>query len=54
MEAVLGGQQDSVGGKLSVDTLDSARSLGESLRNANDFVRVGHGVGRGKHSKQLE
>jgi hypothetical protein len=47
MEVIPGGQPDVAGRKLSFDTLDSARFLGENLRKEQTVVRVGHDVGRG-------
>jgi len=47
MEVIPGGQPDAAGRKLSVDTLDGARSLGENPRKEQTVVRMGHAVGRG-------
>jgi len=47
MEFIPGGQPDPAGRKLSIDTLRSARSLGENPRKEQTVVRMGHGVGRG-------
>jgi len=47
MEVIPGGQPDAAGRKLSIDTLDSARSLSENQRSEQTVVRMGHGVGRG-------
>jgi len=46
MEVIRGGQPDAAGRKLSIDTLDSACSLGENPRKEQTFARMGHGVGR--------
>jgi len=47
MEVIPGGPPDVAGRKLSIDTLDSARSLGENQRKEQTVVRMGHGVGKG-------
>ena len=47
MEVIPGGQQEAAGRKLSIDTLDSARSLGENLRKEETVVRMRHSVRRG-------
>ena len=43
MEVIPGGPPDVAGRKLSIDTLDSARSLGENQRKEQTVVRMGHG-----------
>jgi len=43
MEDIAGGQPNIAGRKLSFDTLDSARSLGENPRKEETVVRMGHG-----------
>jgi len=50
MEVIPGGQPDAAGRKLYIDTLDSARSLGENARKEQTVVRMGHGVERGTPS----
>jgi len=47
MEVIPGGQPDAAGRKLSSDTLNSARALGENPRKEQTVVRMGHGVRRG-------
>jgi len=47
MEVISGGQPDAAGRKLSIDTLDSARSLGENPWKEQTVVMMGYGVGRG-------
>ena len=47
MKTMPGGQPDIAGGKLSIDSLDSIRSLGENPRKEQTVVKMGHGVGRG-------
>jgi len=47
MEAIPSGQPDAAGRKLSIDTLDSVRSLGENPRKEQTVVRMGHVVERG-------
>jgi len=47
MEVIPGGQPVAAGRKLSIITLDSARSLGEISRKEQTFVRMGHVVRRG-------
>ena len=47
MEVIPGGQPDAAGRKLSIDTLDKARSLGENPRKEQTVVRMAHGVRRG-------
>jgi hypothetical protein len=50
MEDIPGGQPDAADTKLYIDTLDSARSVGENPRKEQAVVRMGHGVGRGTHT----
>jgi len=47
MEVMPSGQPETAGRKLSVDTVDSARSLGENQRKEQTVVRMGHDAGRG-------
>jgi len=47
MKVIPGGQPDAAGRKLSIDTLNSARALGENPRKEQTVVRIGHGGGRG-------
>jgi len=54
MEVTPGGQPDAAGRKLSIDTLDSARVLGENPRKEQTVVRKGHGVGRGNPHRWSE
>jgi len=55
MEVIPGGQLDAAGRKLSIDTPNSARSLGENPRKEQTVVRMGHGEGRGTpHPTPLE
>ena len=42
MEVIPGGQPDAAGGKLSIETLNSARSLGENPRKEQIVVMMGH------------
>ena len=44
MEVKPDGQPDAAGRKLSSDTLDSARSLGENPRKEQTVVGMGRGV----------
>jgi len=46
MEVIPGGQPDAAGRTLSIDTLDSARPLGENPRKEKTVVRMGHGERR--------
>jgi hypothetical protein len=46
MEVIPGGEPDAAGRKLSIDNLDSARSLGENRRKEETVVKMGHCVGR--------
>ena len=50
MEVIPGGQPDAADTKLYIDTLDSARSVGENPRKEQAVVKMGHGVGRGTHT----
>jgi len=50
MEVISGCRPGTAGGKLSVDTPDSARSVGENPRKEKPVVRMGHGAGRGTPS----
>ena len=50
MVVIPGVQPDEAGMKLSFDTLDSVRSLGEIPRKVETVVRMGHRVGRGTRS----
>ena len=45
MEVIPSGRPDAAGRKLSVDTLDSDRSLGENLRKEQTVVRMWLGGG---------
>jgi len=47
MEVILGGQPNAASRKLTIDTRDSANSLGENPRKEQTVVRMGHGVGSG-------
>jgi len=47
MEVIAGGQPAAAGTILSIDTLDSDRSVGENSRKEQTAVRMGHGVRTG-------
>jgi len=47
MEVKPGGQPDAAGRKLSIDTLESARSLGEKPRKEQPVIRMEHDARRG-------
>jgi len=47
MEVIPGCQSDAAGMKLSFDTLESVRSLGENPRKEETVVWIGHGMGMG-------
>jgi len=47
-------QPNAAGGKLLIDTLDSARCLGDNPRKEKTFARMGHDAGRGPPPIPLE
>jgi len=47
MEIIPGGQLDAAGRKLSINTLDNARSRGENPSKEQTVVRMGHRMGKG-------